>query len=105
LAPADPGHGERVLIGGLAGLHVRGPDERGLGVLEEVHLEADAAEPQEDLRIVRGELLRAHPIREGTLQLPWRSATTTACRSAISEPGLRPAPRRASSARVTPVTT
>jgi hypothetical protein len=69
LALAHLRDGERVRDGGIARLARGGALERGLGVVEQVHLQADAAESEEDLLVLGRELLRAHPVGEGPLQL------------------------------------
>ena len=61
--------GQRVLVDRFVGPHARGTDQRGLRVLEQVHLQADPAEPEEDLRVVRLELLGSQPVGEGSLEL------------------------------------
>ena len=62
--------GKGVLVRGLRRAQAGGQGQRGLGVVQEIHLEAHAPEPEEDLRIFGRELPGARPVREGPLQLP-----------------------------------
>ena len=64
---------ERVLVRDVVRPQAGRPRERGLGVLQQIHLEADAAESEEDLWIVRRSFSCAHPVRERSLQCPLSS--------------------------------
>ena len=67
---ADLRRSERVLIcpvGRLQGCRLH---ERGLRIVQQIHPEAHATEAQKDLRVLGIDLLRAHPIRERSLELP-----------------------------------
>ena len=63
LALAHLRGGKGVLIRDVIRLQLGCPRQCRLRIVEQVHLEADAAESQQDLGIVRGELLRAEPVR------------------------------------------
>ena len=67
---ADLRRGERVLIRSVGRLQGCRLHERRLGVVQQIHPEAHATEAQKNLRIVWIDLLRAHPIRERSLELP-----------------------------------
>ena len=66
---ADLRRGERVLIRPVGRLQGCRLDERGLGVVQQIHPEAHATEAQKNLRVLWIDLLRAHPVRERSLEL------------------------------------
>ena len=66
---ADLGDGQRVLIRQLARFQRRCFGQRRFGVLQQVHLEADAAKSQQDLGRLRREFPRPHPVRQRSLEL------------------------------------
>src|SRR3989337_3337666 len=59
---------EGVLVGNVPRLQTGGLRECGLRILEQIHLEADAAEAKQNHRIIGRQLLRPQPVRQRALE-------------------------------------